>query len=161
MDEQQDNIKEYEAILHWMIFLPTIKLCLYLAFFSSLNYFLDLELILQKIQLGSYYEIANQVIFGLFLILIIFSLIKQSITQITTKVYVTSDKLFLRSGFFKVQQMEIPLSQIESTSIYQDFFGKIFNYGTVYFYGTGGRQPAAFWIDKPESLTNVIGRSNE
>lgn len=151
---QTDKI-EYEAQLHWMIFLPTFKIFIFFLCVAGASFWFDIpNYITSKFQLPWWTFLA---IFLLLFIFLINSLIRQSITQMTTRVYLTDDKLFLRAGWFNVQQMELPLAQIESTSISQDFWGKIFGYGSVSFYGTGGRQPMAHWIKDPEALTHEIG----
>lgn len=154
MDKTDDII--YEAQLHWMIFLPTFKLIFITFGFVGCAQFFDVAIIFDKFGLPWWSTIA---IFGVLLLFVFNSLIRQAITQITTRVYLTTDKLFLRAGWLNVQQMELPLAQIESTSISQDFWGKIFGYGSVSFFGTGGRQPVAYWIKSPDLLTHEIGRS--
>ena len=156
MNKKDDII--YEAQLHWMIFLPTFKLILLTFGFVGVVQFFDITSMFENFGLPWWINLAT---FGVLLIFVLNSLIRQAITQITTRVYLTSDKLFLRAGWFNVQQMELPLAQIESTSISQDFWGKIFGYGSVSFFGTGGRQPVAYWIKSPELLTHEIGRSEQ
>lgn len=82
---------------------------------------------------------------------------KQSVVMHTTKIEASTHKLFLRTGWVNIQQMELPLRQIESMSVDQDMWGKIFDYGTITFFGTGGRRPQAFWVCSPSALTAWIG----
>ena len=156
MSTTEKDLPEYEAFLHWMVFYPTLRLIFFISlalgavFFFNLDYLLQTKLHAPAWILWPLGAVALAVICS--------SLFSQSVVLLTTRIYLTSHKLFLRTGWFNVQQMELPLKQIESTSVHQDFWGKIFNYGVVTFYGTGGRQPRAFWVTHPTALTEEVGR---
>ncbi len=147
---------QHEATLHWMVFYPTLRWILFSAILFGLMLFFNLDFLLQ-----TRFHAPSWILWPVgaaALGLIFSSLITQSIVILTTRIYLTSHKLFLRTGWFNVQQMELPLKQIESTSVQQDFWGKCFDYGMVTFYGTGGRQPRAFWVISPALFTERLSQ---
>jgi uncharacterized membrane protein YdbT with pleckstrin-like domain len=149
MSNQEESIA-YEAYIHWMIFWSTLQLFI---IFTLIGGFLifggGLDWIEEKGFPTSYPLFA----LGGFFLMIFSDFIKQLTTLLTTRIYLTDTKLFLKTGLFNVQQMELPLRQIESVSVSQDFYGNLFNYGSLTFFGTGGRQPQAFWVADPRALS--------
>jgi uncharacterized membrane protein YdbT with pleckstrin-like domain len=80
----------------------------------------------------------------------------QWILKQSTKIYCTKNYLTIQTGIFSKQRVDIPLRQIESTSIDQRFIGRIFGFGSITFHGTGGGHPALSLIKDPERLTDKI-----
>lgn len=150
----KEGIK-YEAHLHWMVYYPSFKLLLLFAILIFAMFFFNLDRSIKEFLYGydSYYFLSITMIPFVF---IGYSIIAQSIVLLTTKIYLTSSELFLRSGLFNIKQAEFPIRQIESTSIHQDIWGKIFNYGIVTFYGTGGHSSKVFWVTAPSRLTEEV-----
>lgn len=156
---QDTNDVVYQARLHWMLYLPTIQLAGWSIVFFIIAYFFDLpNMIEHHIHLPWWLVL---VAFGLFALSTLKSFLSQTIVFLTTNVYLTKHKVHLKAGLFNVQQMELPLNQIESTSVAQDFWGSMFGYGSITFYGTGGRCPETFWIINPQAFTQKLSELQE
>jgi uncharacterized membrane protein YdbT with pleckstrin-like domain len=140
----------YEGHLHWMLFYPSLQLFLLFLVASFFILFFNVIETLRGFGMPHY---VFYLVFGAFFIYLLFSLAQQAVVLITTRIYMTKHKLFLRTGWLTIQQMELPLRQIESVSVNQDIFGMFFNYGDLAFYGTGGRQPRAFWVVNPSAFS--------
>jgi Bacterial PH domain len=73
-----------------------------------------------------------------------------------TRIDLTPSHVVLRSGWWSVQQMELPRAQIESTSVQQTLFGRILGFGDITFFGTGGRAPTVYGVANPHEFTKRI-----
>lgn len=51
---------------------------------------------------------------------------------------VTTRRVIIKTGWLPRKAMELPLGKVESLSVDQPVFGRIFNYGTLNLGGTGG-----------------------
>jgi len=69
---------------------------------------------------------------------------------------VTNKRLLMKRGIFRVVTAEIPMDRIESLYCTQGLLGKIFNYGTIYISGIGGRKPVFFMIVKPYAIRRKV-----
>ena len=55
----------------------------------------------------------------------------------TTELALTNKRVIAKFGFIRRQTIEININRIESISVNQGFWGRIFNYGSVVVRGTG------------------------
>jgi uncharacterized membrane protein YdbT with pleckstrin-like domain len=75
----------------------------------------------------------------------ILNLIRHIATYFTTEFAVTNKRVIGKSGALRRRSLEVMLSKIESVSVDEPFWGRIFNYGTIVVKGSGGTaQPFPF-----------------
>ena len=75
------------------------------------------------------------VIFSLFGV---FKLIQAFLYHISTELAVTSKRVVAKFGFIRRNTIELNHRNVESFSVDQSIFGRLFNFGTVHINGTGG-----------------------
>ena len=61
--------------------------------------------------------------------------IKASIRFTHTEYLVTNKNVMEKYGVFRTQTNEIPLDKLENIVVTYTFWGKVFNYGNIYFQG--------------------------
>jgi uncharacterized membrane protein YdbT with pleckstrin-like domain len=113
----------YSAELHWFIFIPGILLIL-------------LSLLIKKFLV-------------FFLILGIYSLIRAFVLKTSTELLITSTKVIAKTGFIRRESIELNHSKVESFSVNQSIFGRIFNFGSITIQGTGGGKAPITNITNP------------
>jgi uncharacterized membrane protein YdbT with pleckstrin-like domain len=90
----------------------------------------------------------------------VFHLIRSRILQSTTELAITSKRILVKRGFIKRSTIEIAHSKVESIRVQQGFFGRIFDFGTVIIFGTGGAGAVLNFISQPmgfrKEAANVI-----
>jgi hypothetical protein len=62
----------------------------------------------------------------------------------------------MKKGIIGVTSAEIPMDRIESIYCVQGILGRIFNYGTIFISGIGGRAPVFYMVSKPYALRRKI-----
>ena len=67
----------------------------------------------------------------------------------TTELALTNKWVIAKFGFIRRQTIEININRIESISVNQGFWGRIFNYGSVVVRGTGGSHAPIPYIARP------------
>ena len=67
----------------------------------------------------------------------------------TTELALTNKRVIAKFGFIRRQTIEININRIESISVNQGFWGRIFNYGSVVVRGTGGSHAPIPYIARP------------
>ena len=75
----------------------------------------------------------------------------------------TNKQIISKIGIFDVQTREILLRQIETVSIEQDFWGRVFGYGKLQFTGTGNSLMTLTWVRNVQDIKRKIDEilSNE
>ena len=73
-----------------------------------------------------------------------------------TEYGVTNRRLLMKRGIIRVFTAEIPTDRIESIYCIQGLLGRIFNYGTIYISGIGGKMPVFYMIWKPYAVRRKI-----
>lgn len=74
----------------------------------------------------------------------------------TTEFAVTNKRIIKKTGFISRKTKEIYLSHVESISIDQGILGRIFNFGTIVIFGTGGTRNYMKSIIAPMKIRNRI-----
>ena len=69
---------------------------------------------------------------------------------------VTSKRLIIKKGFFRVSVVEIPGDRIEGIHCSQGILGRIFRYGTVSVSGVSGAKRVFHMVCQPYTLRRVI-----
>ena len=102
------------------------------------------------------FSLANGIIkfFGLCLILLMIRGIFKSLHNLTTKVYLTENKITIKTGVISDNVVDIALDKSEGVWVSQGIFGKIFNYGQVSI-TTAGMNISQF-INNPMEFRNLI-----
>jgi uncharacterized membrane protein YdbT with pleckstrin-like domain len=142
----------YSARLHWWIYHSVV---FYFLFFIGFIYAglaspIPIEHFLQRLHLPPSSYFYWLIFTGSFPI---FIAVQKYIVTCTTHIAITESHVVLRSGWLSVQQMELPRNQIESTSVQQNFMGRIFDFGDITFFGTGGGSPKVYGVANPREFT--------
>jgi hypothetical protein len=81
----------------------------------------------------------------------VWNLINRISIFFTTEFAVTNKRVIGKSGAFRRRSLEVMMSKIESVSVDEPFWGRIFNFGTITVKGSGGTvQPFPF-------ISNAMG----
>lgn len=102
--------------------------------------------------LGNYPVEMDQPIIGLMLYFIgegIYRLIKKIFYKISTELVVTNKRIVYKTGFIKRKTVELSAKQIEGLSLKQSILGRVFNFGDISMYGTGGVVTPINDVDTP------------
>ena len=95
---------------------------------------------------------------GLFTLAGVIGLIGVFIAIRTTEFGLTNRRLIGKRGFIRRRSLELLLTKVESISVSQSLWGRLFNYGTIVVVGTGGtREPFGF-IEDPLKLRQAVQR---
>ena len=121
----------YTGNIHWFIFLPGLILSPLGIWFLSMG---GPGSVLLGITVFS---------FG------IASLIKALIEKYSTELVVTSKRVIAKMGFISRNTVELNHSKVESFSVDQSIFGRIFDFGTLVINGTGGGKTPIRSVDSP------------
>lgn len=81
-------------------------------------------------------------------------LIKTFFYKISTELVITTKRVIFKTGFIKRKTVELNHKQIESLSFSQSILGRIFNFGDINIYGTGGVNTPINDIDNPLIFRN-------
>ena len=101
--------------------------------------------------------IAAIVTHSLFVMLIfkgLLSLIRAFLHKISTELILTTKRVVFKTGFIRRKTVELTHKQIESLSFRQSVMGRIFNFGDIIIYGTGGVSTPIYDIDNPLLFRN-------
>lgn len=155
----KDEAIIYQTKLHWFIFFRGI----YFLFISALlliggNYLKTMKPLSvgkQQYPLESYYKyivIAAAIFLG-------FTIIYEFITFLrlkTSEFAITNLRIILKVGILSTKTLEILLKKVETISIHQGIWGRIFNFGTVRISGTGGGISAFTFIRNPNEFRENV-----
>jgi uncharacterized membrane protein YdbT with pleckstrin-like domain len=90
----------------------------------------------------------------------VYHLVRARVMQSTTELAITSKRILAKYGFIRRSSIEIVHSKVESITVHQGFFGRIFDFGTVAIYGSGGAGSVLKFIRQPlgfrKEAANVI-----
>ena len=90
---------------------------------------------------------------------LIFFIIKNLITYVTTEYGITSTRVISKEGLIRRDIEEINLSSIESINVNQTIIGRILNYGTIVISGRGTSKVVLKDIDKVIETRKLIKNS--
>jgi uncharacterized membrane protein YdbT with pleckstrin-like domain len=147
---------------HWMQFWPAI-LTFALALFSTItipfitesfgymNYVSD-DNVLSNLIYDRVIWVFPIVLFiltvGIFLIALIHYL--------TVELAVTDTRVVLKKGFISRSTVEQQIDRVDSVSIHQGLFGRVFDYGTVRILGSGSSLVAVNWVNLPLKFRHAV-----
>jgi len=77
-----------------------------------------------------------------------------------TQLYVTTDRLYGKTGVFRTKHLSCHLEQLESVSFVKGIFGRIFNYGSISI-RTGGIEYRFKYIQDPQRFCAVIEKQKK
>ena len=149
----------YQTKLHWFIFFRGI----YFLFISVLllvggKYLKTMKPISlgkQQYPLESY---SKYIVIAAF-VLMAFTLIYECIVFLrlkTSEFVITTLRIILKVGILSTKTQEILLKKVETISIHQGLWGRIFNFGTVRVSGTGGGISAFAFIRSPKEFRENV-----
>lgn len=95
--------------------------------------------------------------FGLCLMILMVKGVFKLLHNLTTKIYLTNDKITISTGYINKNVIDISLDKSESIWVSQSLFGKIFNYGSVSII-TAGINISQF-INNPMEFRNLINNN--
>ena len=127
----------HQAQLHWGIFvLPAILLFI--------------GVIIAAVSLGAAIGGGGGAVTGLLvLLLFVIPMILRVTTYLTTEFAVTSRRVIVKRGGLRLRTLELNHNRIESLSVNQGLFERIFNAGTIVVNGTGGTNQNVPFISSP------------
>jgi uncharacterized membrane protein YdbT with pleckstrin-like domain len=156
---KKKNLQEGEVIIyapqvHWIILIrPFMSL-----FFSLALLFIKLIFGIYNVPPG-FMKIFDVIIHYILLINIIFCgiyFLWQIMDYSNMEYYITNKRLLIKYGVFSTVIVDMPIEKIESLVYTQNFFGKLFNYGTVFVSGIGGMFPRYNTVKKPNVVRRII-----
>jgi uncharacterized membrane protein YdbT with pleckstrin-like domain len=74
----------------------------------------------------------------------------------TVELALTNKKVIGKAGFINRASIDLPISKLESITIDQGIFGRIFNYGLVSIRGVGGNNVTIHSIKDPLSFRRAV-----
>ncbi len=122
----------YRAKLHWIIFMR--------------GGFFVITAIIALVFLESPY---NQYLGSFLFLLAIFYLITPVIEFYSNEFAVTNKRLIVKTGFIRINSLEILLSKVEGIQVNQSILGRILGYGSITITGTGGSRDPYLNIAEP------------
>jgi len=127
----------YRARLHRVIFLPPLALALLGIIVAVLinHYFTNRG--------------AAGIVGAAFLIVAILFAIPRYIRYATSEFAVTNKRVTVKVGLIYRDTLELVLAKVETIGVEQTILGRILNYGTIIFTGTGGTKEPFKGIAKP------------
>ena len=143
----------YSANVDWFIFVPSILMLLFaLYMYNNLTPFAKES----DIAPGGTALIAliTHLLFIFFISKGLLSLISAVFYKISTELVITTKRIIFKSGFIRRTTVELNHKQIESLSFNQSILGRIFNFGDINIYGTGGVSTPIYDIDNPLIFRN-------
>lgn len=97
-------------------------------------------------------KIAYQVPIGIFA----FSAVIFILRILVTEMAVTTKRVVFRTGIISVHTEELKIGRIESVELRQSILGRILNYGSLYFSGTGTGKVVFPNIQQPREMKSLL-----
>lgn len=114
----------HKANIHWFIFAPSFLL-------FALGFY--------------FYNTGGEVLFYIAVIFFIRAVVVLSSTELV----ITSKRVIAKTGFITRSTVELSHNKVESLSVDQGLFGRMFGFGTLILNGTGGGKTFITSIDAP------------
>lgn len=138
----------YEANVHWFVFVPWIMLFTLTIIFAE-DARNDPMMIISIV---------------FFMIMSIIGVIHAFFYKISSELAVTTKRIISKTGFISRNTVELNHNKVESFSVDQGIFGRIFGYGTVTIHGTGGGKTQVKNIANPvkfrRAAMDIIDKSD-
>jgi hypothetical protein len=187
MSYVKDNLTEDEKViifgnLHWMVFkLPLLYLIGGMFFWvDGLGWSIKLLNLEGVSRTWGFTALVNRieqstgmpsfaVVGTSFFVLGLFYLVLRTMRYFTTEIALTNQRVLVKVGFIRRDAVELLLSKVEATMIKQTILGRLFNYGTISFIGTGGTggvfrnlyKPIEFHKEVQEAITQRDKKRHE
>ena len=156
---RKKNLLEREELLlapelHWMFFIRHL-----------LKFLLVIPVLLilwaAVLSLGS---LETTMIFGAYIGYLIWTIVGIALIIFVWRIFlyyateygVTNKRLIMKKGIIRIVVAEIPTDRIESIYCLQGILGRIFNYGTIFISGIGGKMPVFYMVCKPFAVRRKI-----
>lgn len=85
----------------------------------------------------------------MFVLIGFFTILIPIIRQFTTEMAITNKRVIIKTGLISRTTLEMNLSKVETISVDQSIFGRIFGYGTLVIVGTGGTKEPFSQVASP------------
>jgi uncharacterized membrane protein YdbT with pleckstrin-like domain len=82
-------------------------------------------------------------------VILVVPVIASFIKYISSEFAITSKRVIMKTGLVNSNTFEMNLSKIESVNVNQSILGKMLDYGTVTFIGTGSTRETFNYVSKP------------
>jgi membrane protein YdbS with pleckstrin-like domain len=136
-----ENNIEYQARLHWIIFLWPVVFLLCLPYFSAkLEYLLRIP----------------SFIFYVLLLVDLLWIGLVFLTYLCSSLVIKKKQVILCTGIVIRQTIDIPMMKIESIDIRQTILGSLLQYGSLVITGTGGTRQVIDYLNKPLTCRRYI-----
>lgn len=76
--------------------------------------------------------------------------------KLRLEMIITNKRVIIKKGIFSANTDELKLEKIESVSISKSLFGVLFNYGSVYFSGTGTTKVKFVLVANPTASKKIV-----
>jgi uncharacterized membrane protein YdbT with pleckstrin-like domain len=73
-----------------------------------------------------------------------------------TEFGVTTRRVIIKAGIFRLNSIEVLNSQVESIKVKQSVLGRVLDYGTVTVTGGGGTDDVFYLVDRPGGLLRAV-----
>lgn len=136
----------HSATVHWIVYLPAILLAvLALAAWLAIPAYAP-----QSVSL------AGPILGALFGALALLFWLRGFFKRLSTELAVTDRRVIYKCGIVSRRTMEMNRSKVESVTVDQSIWGRLFDYGTVIVKGTGGGLEPLAGIDRPLAFRSEI-----
>jgi hypothetical protein len=147
--------------IHWVIFMPP---AIFLAFSLLLTIFFALPGMILWIGAGDASLLTSWItlicIFPLWAVAGL-GFLKAYLTARFTEFALTDKRLIGKTGVVRTNSLELVLGKVESISVNQGLFGRIFDYGTLVVSGSGGTHQPIPFIANPmlmkKKINEIVG----
>ncbi|OQW54684.1 PH domain-containing protein [Candidatus Raskinella chloraquaticus] len=150
----RDEKIEYQAFLHWIIFVNGLFLMVLGAIVSQLSGFLASQAFDPRLA-GGFQQMIAYAGVGI-LVIGLLVLITAWIRFRSTEIVVTNRRFIVKTGVISRHTHEIFLNRVEAANIEQSVVGRILDYGTVFVRGTGGGINPIAPVVAPRSLQRYL-----
>lgn len=147
MNNIEENLLPNEKVMlavkpHWILFIDGFLI----AIFAMVIYRLTIKLSPTASTIAFFAIFLSGIAIGFL----------DAIAYFTTEFGLTDKRIIARSGWIRRYSIEMFLLQVESISIKQTFLGRVLNFGTITFVGTGGTKEFFRAIPNPLELRKRV-----
>lgn len=103
-----------------------------------------------------FHSVVLWIMFGLFVLCIAATAIAAAIICRTSELLITNRRVLIKVGLFTRRTSEMFINKIESISVQQGMFGRLWDFGTVTIHGTGGSVEPFAMIARPIVFRNHV-----
>lgn len=97
---------------------------------------------------------------GVIVLLALYGFLKVMLVKWSTEIAVTDRRLVLKTGWISRAVQELPVGRLEEVNLSQSILGRLFDYGQLSVYGTGGDDALELpSIDAPVAFRQAIAEA--